>query len=93
MQDNNVPFVNTIGIVEKRGGTYSETKSSVTMPGLLGAGAEFFLDEGLVQNHHILQADSIGTDTTWRTEPGHQAAREAVGVSSRYRAGQRRSLR
>ena len=65
MQDNNVPFVNTIGIVEKRAGAYSETKSSTTMPGLLGAGAEFFLDEELVQNHHILQADSIGTDTTW----------------------------
>ena len=65
MQDNNVPFVNTIGIVEKRMGSYSETKSSATMPGLLGAGAEFFLDEELVQNHHILQADSIGADTTW----------------------------
>lgn len=65
MQDNNVPFVNTIGIVEKRAGAYSETKSSATMPGLLGAGAEFFLNEELVQNHHVLQADSIGTDTTW----------------------------
>ena len=65
MQDNNVPFVNTIGVVEKRAGAYSETKSSTTMPGLLGAGAEFFLDKELVQNHHILQADSIGTDTTW----------------------------
>jgi hypothetical protein len=65
MQDNNVPFVNTIGIVEKRAGAYSETKSSTTMPGLLGAGAEFFLDKELVQNHRILQADSIGTDTTW----------------------------
>ena len=65
IQDNDVPFVNTIGIVEKQGGSYSETKSSTTMPGLFGAGAEFFLNEALIQNHHILEADSIGTDTTW----------------------------
>ena len=65
MQDNNVPFVSTIGVVEKRGGGYSETKSATAMPGLLGAGAEFFLEENLAQNHSILQADSIGSDTTW----------------------------
>jgi hypothetical protein len=64
-QDNNVPFINTIGIVEKRNGLYSETKSLSSMPGLLGAGAEFFLDPSLPQEHQILKADSLIADTVW----------------------------
>jgi hypothetical protein len=64
-QDNDVPFVKTIGIVEKRNGTYSESYSSTEMPGLLGAGGEFFPDHNLASNGEIFLADSLGTDTTW----------------------------
>ena len=65
IQDDNVPFVNTIGVVEKRDGGYFESRSSTAMPEFVGAGAEFFLYPDLAQNHHILTADSIGSDTTW----------------------------
>jgi len=64
-QDNDVPFVKTIGVVEKRNGSYSESYSSTEMPGLLGAGGEFFPDHNLAANGEIFLADSLGTDTTW----------------------------
>ncbi|MEL0146473.1 MAG: hypothetical protein VW808_06050, partial [Schleiferiaceae bacterium] len=64
-QDNDVPFVKTIGVVEKRNGTYSESYSATEMPGLLGAGGEFFPDHNLAANGEIFLADSLGADTTW----------------------------
>lgn len=64
VQDVNVPFVQTIGITEKRFGNYSETYASTQMPDYLGAGAEFFPAALPGLQGHILYADSIGTDTT-----------------------------
>ena len=32
-QDNDVPFVTTIGLVEKRNGNYTEAEMSTEMPG------------------------------------------------------------
>jgi hypothetical protein len=61
--DANVPFVKTIGVVEKRNGSYSEGYSTTEMPGYLGAGAEFFPAAELATNGQIFLADSIGTDT------------------------------
>jgi hypothetical protein len=63
-QDNNVPFVKTIGVVEKKNGTYSEHYLSNQLPGYLGAGAEFMPNLELARNGEILITDSIGTDTT-----------------------------
>ena len=60
-QDNDVPFVKTIGVVEKRNGSYSESYSATEMPGLLGAGGEFFPDHNLAANGEIFLADSLGS--------------------------------
>ena len=63
-QDNDVPFVKTIGLVEKRNGTYTEAEMNTEMPGYYGAGAEFFPSKFLAQTDAIFLADSIGADTT-----------------------------
>lgn len=63
-QDNDVPFVTTIGLVEKRNGNYTEAEMSTEMPGYYGAGAEFFPSSVLAQTGAIFLADSIGADTT-----------------------------
>lgn len=59
VQDDNVPFVKTIGITEKRNGNYSEGYSTTAMPGYLGAGAEFFHANDLSSNGEIFLADDI----------------------------------
>jgi len=64
-QDNDIPFVKTIGVVEKRNGLYSESYSSTEMPGLLGAGAEFFPSDGFASTGEIFLADSLANDTAW----------------------------
>ena len=63
-QDNDVPFVKTIGLVEKRNGSYSEAEMNTEMPGYYGAGAEFFPSAVLAKDGTIFLADSIGADTT-----------------------------
>lgn len=65
VQNNNVPFVNTIARVTRTAdGTMAEYKLPVTMPALLGAGSEFIPVEGLpVFNNHVLKLDDLG-DTT-----------------------------
>ena len=48
VQDNNVPFVNTIAAVSRDPqGNYRETPMEATMPGLLGAGSVFYKAPGL----------------------------------------------
>ena len=48
VQDNNVPFVNTIAVVSKDAqGNHRETRMDSSMPGLLGAGSVFYLDPQL----------------------------------------------
>ena len=64
-QDNDVPFVKTIGMVEKTNGSYTEAEMNTEMPGYYGAGAEFFPSKLLAQTGAIILADSIGMDTTY----------------------------
>ncbi len=65
VQDNNVPFVNTIARVTRDSlGTMAEYKLPVTMPTLLGAGAEFIPLETIPQyNNHVMMLDSLTADS------------------------------
>jgi len=64
--DNNVPFVKTIARVTRdNAGTMTEYKLPVDMPGLLGAGAEFVMAEGVPEyNNHVIKYDALTSDTT-----------------------------
>jgi hypothetical protein len=66
VQDNNVPFVNTIARVTRDGsGNMAEYKLPVTMPALLGAGAEFIAAPLLPQYaNNVLKLDDFTADTT-----------------------------
>jgi hypothetical protein len=65
MQDDNVPFVNTIARVSRTAdGTMSEHRLEEVMPALLGAGAEFIVAPGLpMYENGVLQLDQIAADT------------------------------
>jgi hypothetical protein len=66
IQDNNVPFVNTIARVTRDGiGVMSEFKLPIEMPALLGAGSEFIQIEGLPQyNNKVFKLDNFTADST-----------------------------
>ena len=65
VQDNNVPFVKTVSMVEKRlDGTYQEYVLPIEMPGYFGASAEFIYNPELFSlSHNIVELDSLGNDT------------------------------
>lgn len=64
VQDNDVPFVNTIANINmKKDGSLSETVLSTKMPGYLGAGSEFiFADDEMMVSPGILNGDLIKQD-------------------------------
>ncbi len=64
--DNNVPFVKTVARVTRdNAGTMTEYKLPVDMPGLLGAGAEFMMAEGVPEYaNHVIKYDALTSDTT-----------------------------
>jgi hypothetical protein len=65
VQDNNVPFVNTIARVTRdSAGNMAEYKLPIVMPSLLGAGAEFIpnLDFPHYSNE-VFKLDSVTTDS------------------------------
>lgn len=65
VQDNNVPFVNTIARVTRRAdGQMQEFKLPITMPALLGAGAEFIPSENLSRYaNEVIKLDELPADT------------------------------
>lgn len=66
VQDNDVPFVKTIGLVSRdSSGTYTEYKLPTEMPGYLGAGSEFFRLDSLPTwgDQRILKVDLPLRDT------------------------------
>lgn len=64
VQDNDVPFVNTIAeVVLHSDGTFKENALADTMPGFLGAGSIFILDKEAQQiDDDILDASTIGNE-------------------------------
>lgn len=66
VQDNNVPFVNTIARVTRTAnGTLAEYKLPIEMPSLLGAGAEFIPIESVPQyNNGVIKLDDLLADST-----------------------------
>lgn len=66
VQDNNVPFVNTIARVTRdASGVMAEYKLPDTMPGLLGAGAEFIPVKTIPHySNGVLKLDDFTADTT-----------------------------
>lgn len=66
VQDNNVPFVNTIARITRDGsGTMAEYKLPVEMPTLIGAGAEFIPNTQLsMYQNEVLKLDDFTNDTT-----------------------------
>lgn len=66
VQDNNVPFTQTIArITRNSSGVLSEYKLPVEMPALIGAGAEFILNENVPHfSNGVVKLDSITNDTT-----------------------------
>lgn len=66
VQDNDVPFVNTIAEVNlSKEGILTESIMSDTMPGYLGAGAVFIIDDGIgLADDDIVDASIIGDDYT-----------------------------
>lgn len=66
VQDNNVPFVNTIARVSRNANNQlSEYKLPIVMPALLGAGAEFILNEDIARfDNGVIKLDSIHGDST-----------------------------
>ena len=64
VQDDNVPFVTTVGKVTRQAnGSMMEEKIG-DLPGLLGAGAEFVPLTALSTEDHILRMNQINGDTT-----------------------------
>lgn len=66
VQDNNVPFVNTIARVTRNSsGTMAEYKLPVIMPGLLGASAEFIPIQNVPHyNNEVIKLDEFTSDST-----------------------------
>lgn len=66
IQDNNVPFVNTIARVTRdASGGMAEYKLPVEMPGLLGAGAEFIPILSVPHfSNEVIRLDDFTNDTT-----------------------------
>jgi len=66
VQDNNVPFVNTIARVSRNAsGAMAEYKLPVEMPGFLGAGAEFIPIKSLPHySNQVLKLDEFVADST-----------------------------
>jgi hypothetical protein len=66
VQDNNVPFVNTIARVTRdKNGKMTEYKLPIEMPTLLGAGSEFFPNQNLAQYPNgVLKLDEFPSDST-----------------------------
>jgi hypothetical protein len=66
-QDDNVPFVKTIGMVcRTSSGAMAEYKLQTEMPGLLGAGSEFIRSENLPQYANgVIDYDALAQDTTF----------------------------
>lgn len=65
-QDNNVPFVKTIARATRDAdGIMSEYKLAVEMPGFLGAGSEFIVNQNLnLYNNEVVDFDLLENDTT-----------------------------
>jgi len=65
MQDDDVPFVNTIARVTRNSnGNMAEYKLPVEMPGLLGAGSEFIEVPNLPTHPNgVIKLDELGTDS------------------------------
>ncbi|WP_397298859.1 T9SS type A sorting domain-containing protein [Nonlabens ulvanivorans] len=66
VQDDNVPFVNTIARVTRdQTGNMAEYKLPIVMPSLLGAGAEFIPDLSFPRfNNEVLKLDQLTTTST-----------------------------
>ena len=66
VQDNNVPFVNTIARVTRNSsGTMAEYKLPIEMPSLLGAGGEFIPNLTFPHyNNEVFQLDNLTTTNT-----------------------------
>ncbi len=66
VQDNNVPFVKTIARVTRDStGDLSEYKLTNEMPGYLGAGAEFLINDKIsVYNNGVIKLNEIKSDST-----------------------------
>lgn len=66
VQDNDVPFVKTIAAVKRSSdGTLSEYVYPVEMPGYLGAGSEFILNEEITTfNNGCVDSESIKNEPT-----------------------------
>lgn len=64
VQDNNVPFVKTIGLVSRSAsGELKEFKMAHEMPGYLGAGSEFVPLEGLpLYQNDVIKLDQLNFD-------------------------------
>ncbi len=65
VQDNSVPFVKTIARVSRNSNNEMfEYKLPIEMPGYLGAGAEFLMDENLnTFSNEVIKLNSITKDT------------------------------
>ncbi len=65
-QDDNVPFVNTIGMVSRNAsGQMTEYKLQTEMPGFLGAGSEFIPLHDIAQYENgVINLDLLPEDTT-----------------------------
>lgn len=66
VQDNNVPFVQTItDVIRDANGNLTENRLSITMPGFLGASAEFIPAETMATTASgVLLLDEISGDST-----------------------------
>lgn len=63
--DDNVPFVNSISVVERKENQVREYILTDPMPGYFGAAAEFIpLNEELFSSNSILNIDKLGTKKT-----------------------------
>ena len=64
VQDNDVPFVNTISdVIQSESGVLSETVLNEKMPGYIGAGSEFIYSSDLeLYENGVLKEEAIGDD-------------------------------
>ncbi|MFY8189629.1 MAG: T9SS C-terminal target domain-containing protein, partial [Bacteroidia bacterium] len=65
VQDNNVPFVNTIArVTRKQNGEMAEYKLPIEMPGLLGSGSEFIPVKTIAHfANEVIKLDNLTNDT------------------------------
>jgi hypothetical protein len=66
VQDDDVPFVNTIAKVTRdKNGKMTETKLPIVMPSLLGAGAEFIPNPDFPHfDNNVFKLDSLSSEST-----------------------------